>query len=114
MAEFTADGVPVPPLTTDETRWQRVVFDETGVIAYQLMDGELVQESADVSSDDGTITLSESGAALHFARQAPDRLRLDGELDGRRVTMALQQVDLDDFTLRSRGFSWVQDYPYFG
>jgi hypothetical protein len=29
------------------------------------------------------------------------------------VTMSTQQVDLAGFTLRSRGFHWMQDYPYF-
>jgi hypothetical protein len=44
---------------------------------------------------------------------APDRLRLDGKLDGREVTMALERVDLADFTPQNRGFHWVQEYPYF-
>ena len=89
-----------PPLTTDQTRWQRVVFDEPGVITYQLMDGELVQAPA-------------GEMAVRFERLGPDRLRAVGDLDGSHVMMSLQQVDLDTFTLRSGGFHWVQDYPHF-
>lgn len=100
VTEFTADGVSRPPLTTDETRWQRVVFDEPGVITYQLMDGELVQAPA-------------GEMAVRFERLGPDRLRAVGDLDGSHVMMSLQQVDLDTFTLRSGGFHWVQDYPHF-
>jgi hypothetical protein len=52
-------------------------------------------------------------ATLTVDRQAPDRLRLDGQLDGRPVTIALQRQSLDDFKLRSRGFHWVQQVPAF-
>ncbi|MDG4663279.1 DoxX family protein [Mycobacterium sp. 236(2023)] len=100
VTEFTADGVAVAPLVTDETRWQRVVFDEPGLITYQLMDGELVQAPTE------EIT-------VHFDRVSPARLRADGELGGKHVTMSLQQVDLDTLPLRNRGFNWVQDYPHF-
>nr|WP_231750738.1 DoxX family protein [Mycobacterium sp. NAZ190054] len=100
VTEFTADGIVRPPLVTDEIRWQRVVFDEPGLITYQLMDGELVQASTEET-------------AVRFERQGRDRLRAVGELGGQHVTMSLAQVDLDSFTLRSRGFHWVQDYPNF-
>lgn len=100
VTEFTADGVTRPPLTTDENRWQRVVFDEPGLITYQLMSGELVQAPAEETP-------------MHFERLGPDRLRAVGELGGQQVTMSLEQVDLDTFTLRHGGFHWVQDYPRF-
>lgn len=100
VTEFTADGVTLPPLTTDETRWQRVVFDEPGLITYQLMDGELVQAPTE-------------DTAMRFERLAPSRLRAVGDLGGAHVTMSLEKVDLDSFTLRTRGFNWVQDYPHF-
>ncbi|WNG81311.1 hypothetical protein C6A86_024535 [Mycobacterium sp. ITM-2016-00316] len=32
---------------------------------------------------------------------------------GHTVSMALREVDLSSFTLRNRGFHWVQEYPYF-
>jgi uncharacterized membrane protein YphA (DoxX/SURF4 family) len=111
VTEFTVDGKPVPPLTTDENRWQRLVFDEPKAVTYQRMDGELVASPAEV--DAGAITLPELRGAFAVDRPKPDQLRLDGRLDGRAVTMSLERVDLNSFTLRSRGFRWVQEYPYF-
>jgi hypothetical protein len=111
VSEFTADGKPLAPLTTDETRWQRVAFDETAMLTYQKMDGELVQVPVDVT--DRTMVSPELEATFTYDRSGPDRLRLDGRLDGRPVTMSLQRVDLNSFTLRNRGFHWVQDYPHF-
>lgn len=115
VREFQVDGTDLPPLTTDETRWQRLVFDEPGVVSYQRMNGELVPAQAEIT--DGTLALSApDGSALAdftVSRPDPQRLELAGHLDGRAVRIALEQVDLDQFTLRSRGFHWVQDYPYF-
>jgi hypothetical protein len=111
VTEFGVDGKPVAPLTTDETRWQRLVFDELESVTYQRMDGALVSATAEMGA--GTITLPELHAMFDYERSGPDHVRLDGRLDDRAVTMSLERIDLDSFTLRSRGFHWVQDYPYF-
>jgi hypothetical protein len=112
VTEFTRDGVPVAPVTTDENRWQRLVFEEPGMVTYQRMDGALVPVPADVDAD--TIALPDAPSGrFAFDRSTPDRLRLTGELDGHAVTMSLERVDPNSFTLRNRGFHWVQEYPYF-
>jgi hypothetical protein len=113
VRNFTADGKNLPPLTTDGNRWQRLVFDEPDAVIYQKMDGELVASKVKVDIAARTIALPELGATFTFDRLSPDRLRLDGQLDGRAVTMSLERFDPNGFTLRSRGFHWVQEYPYF-
>ena len=79
------------------------------------MNGELVDAPATVKSD--TITVSEPGgtalAELKVSRPSAQQLQLTGTLHGRPVQIALDQVDLDQFTLRNRGFHWVQEYPFF-
>jgi len=37
---------------------------------------------------------------------------LDGTMDGHAVHMQLQLVDRNKFVLVSRGFHWIQEYPY--
>ena len=113
VTEFSVDGAGIPPLTTDETRWQHVVFDEPGLLTYQRMNGELRPEPAEVDSKAHTIALPTLDTELRYQRPAPDRLLLAGELDGKQVSMSLEQVDMDRFTLRTRGFHWVQESPYF-
>jgi len=108
---FTVDGKPVPPLTTDENRWQHLVFDQPEVVTYQRMDGELVPAPAEV--DSAAIKLPELDATFTFVRPQPDQLQLTGRLKGQAATISLERVDLDSFTLRNRGFNWVQEYPYF-
>jgi hypothetical protein len=116
VREFSVDGKPLPPLTTDQTRWQRVVFEKPGAVTYQRMNGDLVDASATVSAD--TITMSEPGggvalADLRVSRPSTHQLQLTGTVQGRPVQIALDQVDLNQFTLRNRGCHWVQEYPFF-
>jgi hypothetical protein len=49
---------------------------------------------------------------LTFERVAPNRLILDGDMDGHKVHMQLQRVDREKFLLVTRGFHWIQEYPF--
>ncbi len=115
VREFSVDGKPLPPLTTDQTRWQRVVFEKQGALTYQRMNGELVDAPATIGAD--SIRATEPGGAtlaeLRVSHPSAHELRLTGTLQGRPVQIALDQVDLNQFTLRNRGFHWVQEYPFF-
>ncbi|WP_460699274.1 DoxX family protein [Nocardia thraciensis] len=124
VRDFTLDGQPVPPLTTDENRWQRIVFDDPEDATYQRMNGELVRARAvflpggqlELTTVDANRRAAGDGppfARLSAERPAPDRLALRGTLHDRAVVITLDRLDLDSFTLRNRGFHWVQDYPYF-
>ncbi|WP_378742861.1 DoxX family protein [Nocardia brasiliensis] len=123
VRDFVLDGQPVPPLTTDENRWQRLVFDDPAAATYQRMNGELVPARADFRANGqlelttATDTTGENSeppfATLSSERPTPDFLLLRGKLHDRPVVITLERVDLNSFTLRSRGFHWVQDYPYF-
>lgn len=111
VAEFTVDGTPRPPLLTDDVRWQRVVFDRPGEVSYQLMDGTLVDSAADTTAD-GLVFPAEGGS---FAvDRTGDQLRLTGRWRGSPTSVTLRRQPLEDFTLRNRGFHWVQEAPFFG
>ncbi|WP_280253931.1 DoxX family protein [Nocardia abscessus] len=122
VTEFSAHGTPIPPLTTDELRWQRLVLDRDGATV-QRMDGQLIPVLAMVDADARTLVMvapprvfgaqPERLGSFGFDRPAPERLTLTGELAGQPVSIGLTSVALDDFPLRSRGFHWVQEYPYF-
>ncbi|PXX63923.1 hypothetical protein DFR70_105105 [Nocardia tenerifensis] len=128
VSEFSQDGQPLQPLLTDQNRWQRVVFD-VGGMTYQKMDGTLVPVVGTVDAEAHTLTVSQVAgtvspgqvaqpqptqiATFTFTRPVPDRLRLEGQLDGHQVTLSLEQMNLDSFPLRRTGFQWVQDYPHF-
>jgi hypothetical protein len=108
---FTRDGTALPPLTTQQHRWQRLIIDEPDRLSYQLMDGVLITRAA--VFDAHSITLSDAPvpATLTVDRTAPDQLRLSGQLHGHPVTMTLRRVDLDSLPLYRKRFHWVQEYP---
>lgn len=123
VTEFTAEASPVPPLTTDPVRWQRLIID-AGSAGYQRMDDSVVPVVATFDTEAHTMTLAAAPSAPGEAaaatttfivdRPADDRLTLRGELDGRPVTVTLDRLDLDSFPLRGTDFRWVQNNPYVG
>ncbi|WP_067698889.1 DoxX family protein [Nocardia jejuensis] len=120
VSEFVRDGQPVPPLTTDETRWRRIIFEEVPYSDYQRMDDSLVQVLTDIDTGAHTLTLSAMPAdpagaetpsavgTFTYDRSAPDHMVLTGELGGSPVTMTLERVDLDRYPMREFKIRLVQ------
>lgn len=120
VTEFRMDGRPVPPLLTDLDRWQRLVIETEGVVSWQRMDGALVTVPAQVDGTAHTLTVAAPAgtdpaglptADFAYARPEPGTLRLDGELNGRPVTIDLRATDPGAFPLNGPRFHWVQEYP---
>ncbi|MEV6098300.1 DoxX family protein [Nocardia sp. NPDC051981] len=127
VSQYIRDGQPVPPLTTDETRWKTVVFDYPNMITYQRMDDTLVTVPADVDAADHRIRLigdrpqpgstthpfhpRNTQATLTFQQPNPDNAVLTGELDGHQVTLTLDRVDPNRFPQRNTPFHWIQNTP---
>ncbi|MBC7304448.1 MAG: DoxX family protein [Nocardia sp.] len=122
VSEYAVDGAPVPPLTTDPARWQRLVVDVESA-GYQRMDDTIVPVLATTDLAANTMTLAAAPTApdtpprpyatFTVEQPSPDQLTLRGEVDGRPTTVTLDRVDLDRFPLRSTGFRWVQNEPHF-
>ncbi|MBF6065971.1 DoxX family protein [Nocardia terpenica] len=118
VAEYSVAGQELPPLTTDTQRWRRIVFDDVPAqTSVQSMNDSLTRYRADVDQDRHTLSLTDPGSharlcVLTYTRPRPDRLTLDGQLDGRPVHMALELLDLQKFPQLSRGFHWVQEDQY--
>ncbi|MEU6560919.1 DoxX family protein [Nocardia nova] len=123
VEEFTRDGQPVPPLLTDASRWQRVVFDYPGVMHYQRIDGTLVPTGAQVDTDAHRVALVASSGGtgktlaplgrFTYEQQGTDGLRFTGELAGHPVTVTFRRQDPNAFPQRSTGFHWVQNAPSY-
>ncbi|MFI1167915.1 DoxX family protein [Streptomyces sp. NPDC020801] len=113
VEEFSVDGELHPPLTTDEQRWRRVVFDSADIVTIQRMDDSLDGHVAAIDMDGHSITLLKMTdpqwrTTLTLQRPADDLLILDGEFDGHRLRLRLHRMNLDTFPLVGRGFHWVQ------
>ncbi|WP_405491841.1 DoxX family protein [Nocardia sp. NBC_00511] len=120
VGEFTRDGQSLPPLLTDENRWQRVVFENPKAAVIQRMTSDFVPVGAEIDSGAHRLVLrlpesTTDLATFTYERPAPDRLVLTGELDGHPTTVTLDQVDLSKLPLRAgRGLHFIQENPNFG
>ncbi|WP_433565631.1 DoxX family protein [Nocardia sp. CA-151230] len=120
VTDFTRDGQPVPPLLTDESRWRRVVFDQPTMAVVQRMDDELMPLGAQIDTGAHRLVLRGAQATtdladLGYEQPTPNRLVLDGRLDGHPVTITLDQVDLGQLPLRKgRGLHLIQEDANFG
>jgi hypothetical protein len=115
--QLSIDGQTRSPLLTDYDRWHRVIFDFPELVAFQRMDDSYARYSASIDVNDKTLALTKGDdknwkADFHFQRGAQDQLTLDGNMDGHTMHMQLQLVDRNKFLLVSRGFHWIQEYPY--
>jgi uncharacterized membrane protein YphA (DoxX/SURF4 family) len=117
VAELSIDGVERLPLITDYDRWHRAVFDAPDQIAFQRMNDTFARYGASINENEKTIALTKSSdknwkGNLTFQRAGENELILDGEMDSHKIHMQLQLVDLKKFVLVSRGFHWIQEYPF--
>ncbi len=117
VEEMTVDGQAHPPLLTDNDRWRRVIFDSMTLTTFQKMDETFVTYSSSLSDKDQTLSLTRNGdknwkAGFNFTRSAPDQLALDGVMDGHKVHLQLKLLDRSKLLLVSRGFHWINDFPF--
>ena len=115
--ELSIDGQLRSPLLTDNDRWHRAVFDSPERMSFQRMDDSFARYGASINANEKTLELTKDSdknwkAHFTFQRAARDRLILDGNLDSHKIHLQLQLVDHTKFLLVSRGFHWIQEYPF--
>lgn len=117
IEQMAVAGKTLPPVLTDSTRWKRMVFQSPTAASFQRMNDRFTSFGAKIDTAAKTLALTSNDSAktkstLTFQRPSPDRLVLDGTLNGQPTHLELKLRDLNSFTLRSRGFNWVQEVPF--
>jgi hypothetical protein len=115
IEQMVIDGETRSPLTTDYDRFRRVVFDRPTQAAFQRMNDTFVPYAAKIDTSAKTVTLTRGGASpstFTYEQPTPDVLVLNGSLDGRKIEMQARLFDRNNFLLVTRGFHWVQEYPF--
>lgn len=117
VEEFSVDGQDRPPLTTDATRWQRVIFQFSKAMTVQPMSGPNQSYLLDTDLDAGTLTLGKRSdpnwkAVLSFKVPEAEAMTLEGEIDGHKTYARLSRFDESKYLLTSRGFHWIQETPF--
>jgi hypothetical protein len=120
VEEFVMDGQPHPPLVTDGTRWRRVISDHyEGELVIQLMDDSRQRYfyEADPKTHGFVFTRrgepnDKSTVAVAIRHPQPDIALLEGVFHGHKIQAKLRHTRPPDFLLLTRGFHWINEYPY--
>jgi hypothetical protein len=117
VEEYTLDGQPHPPLLTDGDRWRRVFLEYEGFLALQPMRGPRRTYLLTLDDKQRTFTLNkrenkELVAVLSFDDSKADVLLLTGKFDGHALAVKLVKENPENFLLNSRGFHWINEYPF--
>jgi hypothetical protein len=115
VEEFEQDGKILPPLLTDETRWRRVILDSPKDFVIHYMTN--LQEPFNVTfQPEGKIFLTkiDPSSRGNFQVEIFDDnfIKLTGELKTHKIIAKLRKKDISKFLLKSRGFNWVNEFPY--
>jgi uncharacterized membrane protein YphA (DoxX/SURF4 family) len=112
--EFKLGGKVLPPLLTDQTRWQRVVFQFPKEIGIQSMNGAWAAHWLRRDMAKKTLTVEKPNdpeKELEFTFSNPDSqsLTLEGSEGGNQIRVKLHRVDEKQFALLSGGFHWINE-----
>jgi uncharacterized membrane protein YphA (DoxX/SURF4 family) len=140
VAEFSINGQLRPLVVTDDECWYRVIFDapdgfdvpydnqqfpamaiistsgarhlywvrfDAAINILRLMK---LDDSQRVGGD-WTPTF-QATAQMKIEHPSPERLELDGQLEGNRIHAVLRRTEMN-FILRTRGFHWIVNNPYW-
>ena len=114
VTELSIEGQNRSAILNDyDRRWRRVIFDSSGTMAFQRTDDSFAHYGVSVDERRNTLALTKGQSrkwksAFSFQRPAQDQLILDGEMDGYKIQMRLQLVELDTLRLLNSGFRWVR------
>jgi len=117
VEQMQIDGVTRSPLLTDWGRWRRLVVQNATALSFQRMDDSFTGYPAAFDMNAKTITLTKPAdknwkATFAFTQPDPERLVLDGQMDGHRVRMETRLFDRNNFLLVKTGFHFVQEAPF--
>ncbi len=117
IEQISIDGQPQPLLATDVGLWRRMTFDYPNWVHVQRMDDVLTGYSASLDAQKNTLALTTSSdkswrASFSYNRPDEDDLILDGIVNAHKQHIKLKRMNTSQFPVTSRGFHWIQDYPF--
>lgn len=116
VEHLSVDGqVRSPQLNDYDRRWRRVILDAPGSVAFQRTDDSFARYGATIDQSARTLALTKGNsrnwtANFVFEQPSPDRLILDGQMDGYRIEAELRLVDFDRLRLLNSPFRWVRPH----
>lgn len=101
----------------DAAGWRRVVFDYPSSFVVQLMTDSRQRFALKLDESKRTMSLSHrndprKASVLAYSVPAAGVMTLEGQLDGKPLRARLRRAQTPSFLLTSRGFHWINEYPF--
>jgi len=114
--DFAVNGQAIPA-GADPSRWRRVIFEMRPMMSVQLMDDVRVRLSAKMDEKNRSLAVSRRNepqwdGRLTYQRPNPQTLMIDGNLGGRNVHALCHLEPMPKFLLTTRGFHWINEFPF--
>lgn len=116
--EFSLGGKVLPPLLTDENRWQRVVFQFPKGVGVQSMNGAWTGYKVRRDMAKKTLAMEEDNdpkKKFEFILSSSDSesLTLEGNDGASEIRIMLHRMDERRFSLLGRGSQWINEDAEF-
>lgn len=117
VSSFVLNNNTLPPLTTDTTRWNKFWISYAGGLNIKTMNDSTKYYPAKIDTLKHRITVNNPADTtqvytLNYSFEKPDLMVLKGNWKKDSVSISLQKTDPKKFRLLSRGFNWINEYPY--
>lgn len=114
---FIRNNDTIPPLKTDATRWNKLVVNYQGNAAVKMINDSTQYLAFEPDTVAKKITLYSYADTMHkasFAYTYPEKdlLEMKGHWDSDTLVIRMQKFDLNKYRLVSRGYNWINEYPY--
>jgi uncharacterized membrane protein YphA (DoxX/SURF4 family) len=117
VTSYNVDGQEHPALLTDTARWRRAMFSSPQFMSIQGMDDISRTYGSKLDLNAHSLALTKPSdknwkADFSFQQPAAGQLVIDGQMDGHKIQAKLELFDHKKLPLVSRGFHWIQEYPF--
>ncbi len=117
VQHYIKNGDTIPPLLTDDERWQRIIMEDPGRSIVIHMDDQVKYYSSSIDTTSLIVTFSIGRDSLKKEypmnyEKLEDGLLLNGVFREDTLSLKLKTYDLSNFYLKSRGFHWINEVPF--
>ena len=116
VQSFLRNKLSVLPLSTDSTRWKRLIIKNRSNIRITNMTDssewmklhvDTILKTVDIISAEDSTGINH----MHYKMLKGDFLQLEGNIQKDSIKIILKKYDLGQFPLLNTGFHWINEYP---
>lgn len=118
VEEFVRNDTVLPDSLSESTRWRTLAIGRYGTASARRMDDARDRFLVEVNEQAGNIIFKDrmeqnkKVGDMTFVRPDDRTLELKGTLKEDSLVVRLKKLDAPPFLLTSRGFHWINEYPF--